>query len=280
MEIRNFINRNNSLSYDQLKEKLYKEYKLKTNIDESNNYYMISTTNKCDFKNLLVRQSTGIILDKNTNYILHYFGEKTYDIINKYNNNIIDLKNINFKNCYISKYIDGYIIKVFYYEGKWKFATSKHTNIKYFKIEDKILYDMVEKIILKIFDTIYDFLNSLDNNYCYTFMLSNDNFNIINKINLKTLKEEFNTNKYIPLCKYKYKEIEKFIIIEKNDKNKEQVINKIHISINDIKNSSYKDILCKYNDNCSDKSCILIHIIEIEKEKKKIVKTILIVYII
>jgi hypothetical protein len=266
MEIRNFMNKNNLLSYDQLKEKLYKKYKLKTNIDKSDNYYMISTTNECDFSDLLVRQSTGIVIDKKTNNILHYFGEKTYDIVNKYNNNIINLKNINFKNCYISNYIDGYIIKIFNYEGKWKFATSKHTNIKYFKTEDKILYNIVEKSILKLFDNINDFLHTLDNDYCYTFMLNNNNFSIINKIKLKTLNEEFNCNNYISLHKYKYnKKNEKFIIVEKNDK--KEIVNKIHISINDIKDELYKNILCKYNNKCFDITCKLIHIIEPDKEE-------------
>lgn len=44
--------------------------------------------------------------------------------------------------------------------------------------------------------------------------------------------------------------------MEKN--NKDQIIKKIHISINDIKNLLYKYI-CRYNDKCFDETCSLKH---------------------
>lgn len=177
MEIRNFINKDKYISYKQLKDELEK-YKLKINIDKNNNYYMISETNESDFTNKFIRQCTGIILDKDTNNILHYFGEKAYDIHNNYNNNKINLEDINFNECYVSPYIEGYIVKVFNYKGKWKFATSKHTNIKYFKIENKTLYNIFKNCILETFNKTHDFLNLLNDNYCYTFVLNNNNYYI------------------------------------------------------------------------------------------------------
>lgn len=79
---------------------------------------------------------------------------------------------------------------------------------------------------------------------------------MINKVNMDTLKEEFNFSEYIPLHKHKYNnKNQKYIFVERN--NEDQIINKIHISINDIKN-----LLCKYNDKCFDKSCSLIHIVK------------------
>lgn len=243
MEVRKFMNNNKNLSFLDLKEKIYKEYNIKINEDIKNNYYMLTSTNESDYNNNFIRQCTGIILEKNTNNILHYFGEKSYDIINEYNNNIIDLEHINFNNSYISEYTNGYIIKVFNYNKQWNFATSKHTNIKYFKINENntILYDIFKKCILKLFDTMNDFLMSLDINYCYTFIVEDNKFNIINKFNLKDLKEEFNFNNYIPLYKYilnyKYDENKKYILIEKR---KDFIYKKIHITMNDIKKQFYK----------------------------------------
>lgn len=196
------------------------------------------------------------------------------------------MKTINFKNCYITKYIDGYIVKIFYYDNEWKFATSKHTNIKYFKIGNETLYNIFKKNIFKTFNTINDFLNLLDNNYCYSFILNADNISMINKINSKTLKEEFNFNKYFPLYKYNNKnnENEKFIIIEKKDLYGKQIINKIHLNIKDLEELLFKNI-CKYNNKCFDKSCNLIHAINpnidknyekyivSEKNKNKLFKT-------
>lgn len=268
MEVRNFMNKNNNLCYEELENILYENYKLKINMDKNNKYYMICTTNDSDFKKSFVRQCTGIILEKDTNNILHYFGEKAYDIDNTYNNNVINLQDINLKSYYITQYTDGYIIKTFYYKGEWKFATSKHTDIKYFNIKNKNtnLYNLFKNCILKTFSTIKDFLNLLDEKYCYTFMLNN-NINIINKIDLKMLKEQFNFNNYTPLYKNhisKDEEYKKFIIIEKgiND----EIVKKIHISINSIKGLLYKNI-CKYNNKCFNKSCNLIHTIKPDIEK-------------
>ena len=268
MEVKKFMDKNKNLCYEELEKVLYKNHKLKTNMDQNKKYYMICTTNDSDFKDLFVRQCTGIILEKDTNKILHYFGEKAYDIDNVYNNNIINLQDIDLKSCYITQYTDGYIIKTFYYKGEWKFATSKHTDIKYFKIKNKDtnLYNIFKNYILKTFKTIRDFLNLLDENYCYTFILNN-NMSMINKFDIKILKEQFNLNNYKILYKYTINNNDKdknFIIIEKGTNDK--IIKKIHISINSIKRLLYKNI-CKYNNKCFNKSCNLIHTIKPDIEK-------------
>jgi hypothetical protein len=269
MEVKNFMNRNKNLSYENLENILYEKYKLKINIDKNNKYYMICTTNNSNFKNIFVRQSTGIILEKYTNKILHYFGEKAYDIDNNYNNNIINLQDINIKSCYITQYTDGYIIKTFYHKGEWKFATSKHTDIKYFEIKDRNtnLYNIFKDYVLKTFSTMQDFLNLLDEKYCYTFILNNNNINMINKFDLNILKEQFNFNNYNPLNKYFINENEKnekFIIIEKGNNN--EIVKKIHISINSIKRLLYKNI-CRYNGKCFNNLCDLIHTIKPDIKK-------------
>lgn len=137
MEVLKFINKNKKLRYEEIKTILENEYNLEIKLDKSNNYFMISCTNNSDFKNGFVRQCTGIIIENKTYRILHYFGEKAYNFVNNYNNNIISIEAIYTKKCLIAPYIDGHIIKVFNYNNEWKFSTSKHTNIKTFMIKDK-----------------------------------------------------------------------------------------------------------------------------------------------
>lgn len=233
MEFVKFMNENKELPHENIKEKLEKKYKLRVILDYSNKFYMVKSTNFSDFKNPLVRQCTGIIVNKEDNKILHYFGEKTYDTLNNFNNNIIEKNKINVKNCFISAYINGYIIKVFYYNNEWIFASTKHTNIKYFKINNVSLYSMFKSCILESFNDIQDFLNLLNNNYCYTFMFNENKNNIyfINKVFLDDLVEDFNLNNFKSLNSYinisNLHDENKFIIIEKENG---KIIKKICLS--------------------------------------------------
>lgn len=272
MEFLNFINKNKNLSYEDIKDLLEKDYNLKIRLDKYDNYYMVSTTNESNFKDNLVRQCTGIILEKKTNKIIHYFGEKAYDIVNNYYNNIIELEKIDINKCLIAPYRDGYIIKIFNYKQKWNFATSRHTNIKYFIINNKTnttLYDIFKETILKTFNSINDFLNTLDENYCYSFILS-DNIYMINKVFLDTLEEYFNFNNFKPfrLSNINYN-IEKYILIEKDINGK--INNKIHVSKNDIKDIIHKNKYCIFNKECFNKNCKYKHFIKpnIEENYKK-----------
>lgn len=283
MEVLNFINKNNKRSYDEIKTILEEKYKLEVRMDKSNNYFMISLSNNSDFKIPFVRQCTGIVIEKDTYKILHYFGEKTYNIIddNNDNNILINLEDINIKNCIITPYINGYIIKIFIHKGLWKFATSKHTNIKNFKTQDGLLYNMFKKCILNNFFSLTDFLNTLDKKYCYSFILNKDKISIINKIYLDTLKEYHNLTNYKELIDINYN-FDKYLIIEKDENFK--ILRKIIVSKEYIK----KHIICKiciYNNKCYNKSYQYIHLskpdietnyrnyIIFQKSKNKLFKT-------
>lgn len=264
MEALNFINKNKKLKYEDIKLILENRHNLEIRLDRSNDYYMISTTNKSNFNDNLVRQCTGIMIEKDTNKILHYFGDKTYDIKNIYNNNTIKIENIKISNCLVSPYMNGNVIKVFNCKGKWRFATSKHTNIKVFYLNNKniTLYKMFEESILKIFDSINDFTNTLDILYCYSFILEKNNISMINKVCLNKLEVYYNFNMFKPLLDIKYN-FKKYLIIEKID---EKVIKKIHASINDIKYIIHKNNLCIHNNKCFNKSCKLNHLIKYKVE--------------
>ncbi len=236
MDVKKFIE--NKYSFNELKKILEGKYKLKIIIDKSNEYFMISETIESDFKNNFVRQCTGIIINKASNKILHYFGEKAYESIDNQNNNFLNLEKNKIDNYYIMPYVDGYIIKIFYYKKKWNYSTSKHTNIKYFNIKEKntTLFKIFEDSILNTYNTMDDFLFSLENDWCYSFILIKENgkIELLNKTNLKTLDTEINTNNYIKLKTYKINiNYDKYILIEKDKTG--NVNNKIHSNLDTIK---------------------------------------------
>lgn len=236
MDVKRFME--NKYNFNQLKKMLENKYKLKIAIDKSNEYYMISETPECDFSDKLVRQCTGMIIEINTNKILHYFGEKAYETFNNKNKNFLILEKTKINDYYIIPYVDGHIIKIFYHKNKWCFSTSVHTNIKYFKIKENnnTLYNIFKDCVLNTFVTMDDFLYNLENNYCYSFILNKENQKIemLNKTNLEKLVIEININNYIPLKKYDFDiNYNKYILIEKDKFGK--IIKKIHSDIYTIK---------------------------------------------
>lgn len=236
MDVSKFMEK--KYNFNDLKKILENKYKLKIIIDKSNEYYMISETNESNLKDKFVRQCTGIIIEMNTNKILHYFGEKAYDSIKNQNNNFLNLEKSKIDYYYITPYIDGYIIKIFYYKNKWVFSSSMHTNIKYFKIKkyNNTLYNIFKESVLKNFETMDDFLYSLEYNYCYSLILNKEDrkIEVLNKTNLKTLDIEININNYINLKKYDLNiNYNKYILVEKDKTGK--ITNKIHSDIDSIK---------------------------------------------
>lgn len=277
MEVLKFFKENEKSSYEYIKNILKQKYKLELRLDKNNDYFMISTTDDCDFNDIFIRQCSGIIIEKDTYNVLHYFGEITWGIDNDHkNNNNIKIEKINIQKCLISRYIDGYVIKIFNYRGKWNFATSKHTNIRKYKVNDKniTLYELFKNSILNSFETIDDFLNSLDDIYCYSFILSNNKIYFINKVDINKLKEYYNLNNFKYLLNINSiinKKTEKYLIIEKED---DIIYRKTRISIEDIKNLFNKNKICLYNDKCFNKYCNLKHLIkpDIEENYKEYIK--------
>lgn len=238
--------RNIKLSYNDLEILFMKKYKL--NVKKffyEPNIYCLEFIPKSNFNNILVRQCTGIILEKNTNKILHYFGEKTYKRIKSINidedgYDIISPEKINFNNVYVRIYTEGPIIKLFNHENKWKYIITPY------KIKINFW-----KIVERTFETKYDFMQSLDCEYCYSFTINNEEIIFINKTNLITLKVILNDEteeikfKNLKLDKYMNSNL-KFLLIEKN-KN-DEIITKIKINYDDIK--KLKNKICKYENDC------------------------------
>lgn len=267
-ELREYFKKT-KLDHDKLELLFKKEYKINVrNFFHEPNIYCLEFTPRSNFKNMIVRQCTGIIIEKHTNKILHYFGEKTYKKIKNININddgydVIIPEKINFDNVYIRTYIESPIIKLFYHENKWKYITTPY------KIKINFW-----KIIEKNFNHRYDFIQNLDCNYCYSFSINNEKIIFINKTELNSLNVILNYRseeikfKYLNLNKYENNDL-KFLLLEKN-KNRE-IITKIKVNFDDIK--VLKDKICKYGNDCFNRKCNYIHYftrnIDIVNEKYK-----------
>lgn len=225
MDVAMFLKNNCDKNYGELKTIFEKKYNIKVNMDKNKNYYMLLITNKSNIRKKIVRQCSGTIIDTKTNNILYYFGEKSYQ------NNFITESYL-LDSFLVGPYINGIIIKIFKHNNKWKMATSNHTNIKNFKINNIILYDIFKKTIIDLFDSTQLFFKHLDSDHCYTYLLYNinykNNIKLINKVNLKTLEIDFNIKDYIPLINLSIEnnnDIKKYILLKIDGKE----IKRIHI---------------------------------------------------
>lgn len=155
---------------------------LKIKIKEEEFLYMLYFLDDADFSDPIVRQANGIILEKNTNKIIHYSFEKTYEGISWESKDPYSLKQI--KNFTIEPFFEGSIIKIFYYDYEWCIATSRHINATKNKwSSNKTFKDLFAEGIQKSYNTDYDsFLENLEKNYSHTFLLQHPENQLISKI--------------------------------------------------------------------------------------------------
>lgn len=175
-------------------------------IKETNNSYMLLFTEKSDLTLQEVRESTGIIFEKNTNKLLHFSFPKCYEGLNDKkiaikNNDVYNETDL--KNYKINLYFSGSMIKLYFYEGVWKIASSKNLDAsKSFWGSKKSFKDLfIDAIEISENLEYFDFIEKLDPNCCYTYIIQHpENCSLIkvktplafilNKVNVDTLKEE------------------------------------------------------------------------------------------
>lgn len=190
--LKTFLQSLGDKSFDALKDNC--EFTLK----ENGNLYMLSFNNKNDLNDDLVREANGIILEKDTNKLVHYSFSKIFDgLTEDYNRqNPLDTKDTYSKtleNYRVELLIEGSLIKVFNYENEWKIATSRSIDAVY-------SYWGSDKSFKQLFLETIDFsLDTLDKDYCYSFILQHPEVTIgyditvadvipLNKVNLQTLE--------------------------------------------------------------------------------------------
>lgn len=179
-------------------------------VKSTNKLYMVLFGDNCDFSDPIVRQASGMILEKGTNKLVHYSFEKCYE---GFDNDWVKISQDPYPKSRVPDdysvelYFEGSIIKLFYYDGMWNTATSKnieaHTNTWTSTKTFDLLF--AEGVYGTHKTTYRQFLDSLDKNYCYTYILQHPE-NIlgypvadaciyyVNKVNRETLEEERPTN--------------------------------------------------------------------------------------
>jgi hypothetical protein len=175
----------------------------KLSFKHSDNLYMIFFKDDADFKDPIVRQANGVILEKNTNKIIHYSFEKTYDGLSpepkKDSFNELELDK---KSLQIELFNDGSIIKLYYYCDKWNIGTSRFLDAeRSYWGSSKSFKVLFEETIKNTFNTdLSTFFETLDKSYAYTFIIQHPEINsvvnigepvayIISKVNTETLQE-------------------------------------------------------------------------------------------
>jgi hypothetical protein len=180
-------------------------------IKENDNKYMLLFTEKSDLTLPEVRESTGIIFEKETNNLLHFSFEKCYESLTttrseqreKQSEEGTDTFNVDdLKNYTMNLYFVGSMIKL-YFDNGWQIASSKNLDAsKSFWGTKKSFLDLfIDAIEISENVEYYDFIEKLDPNYCYTYIIQHPENSslikvktpvafILNKVNLTTLKEE------------------------------------------------------------------------------------------
>lgn len=273
-------------SFVELKNELTNEpYFLE--IKENDDKYMLLFTEKSDLTLQEVRESTGIIFEKKTNKLLHFSFPKCYEGINDINeitllkSDLYELSNIvDYK---INLYFTGSMIKLYYTENNgWQIASSKNLDAsKSFWGSKKSFKELfIDAIEISENVKYFDFLEKLDPNFCYTYIIQHPDINslikvntplafILNKVNLETLKEEipdidhFSVEKAIHEVNKQSEGITKNYLIYNMDKDN-KVISRIKIL-----NQNYQKLKGLYG-NYPDIGLRYIEVINNELLKKKL----------
>lgn len=191
-------------SFDEVK-KAVKTLNLE--IKEAGNVYMVLFTDNCDFSSSIVRQASGMILEKETNKLLHFSFEKCYDGIDgdwaSLSNDPYNKKKLESHDYSVELFFEGSIIKLFYYENKWNIATSKQIEGHKNRWSSRKTYDILfAEAIEKTYNVkVEEFFETLDKNCCHTFLLQHPENVLahpvgvptvyyVNKVNLESLEEE------------------------------------------------------------------------------------------
>ena len=189
-EIKKFVK---NLSFTEIK---YKSQNVPYNLQvlEHDNLYMLSFTEHSNMALNIVRAMNGVIFEKNTNKLLHYSFPKAYEgVYSPYIENEKDCykKNIN-QSFEVEISTEGTHIKVFWYNEEWKVSTSR-------SIEAGLSFWNSEKSFKEMFYETCEYenidLNSLDKDYCYSFIMQHPEnkicrditvpyCNMLNKVNL------------------------------------------------------------------------------------------------
>lgn len=185
-----------------LKDKSFEELKNNCEFDikEDGNLYMLSYKESNDLSDEVVREVNGVILEKDTNNLVHYAFSKTYDgILAHKPKEEGDYYGGHIEEGYrLELFIEGSLIRVFYYDGQWRIGTSRNIDAVYsYWGSDKSFKELfVETCKGQVPPIDLDLLNK---ECCYSFILQHPEVVLgyditvpvvipLNVINLSTLE--------------------------------------------------------------------------------------------
>lgn len=173
MNLLNLLDAHNIYEYDSVKLLLENEpFNLIVKEDPHYpNLYMVHYDKRSNFNNAIVNECNGIILEKNTNRIVCYAFDKLLEF-----NNISLPEHFDWQSIKVERAIDGTLIKMYHYDGEWRYATS-HC------IDAKRAYWFTQDSFYDLFTDVQHMINynSLNENYCYSFVLCHPKNRIVVK---------------------------------------------------------------------------------------------------
>jgi len=174
-----YIKDKNFESFDKLKETL--ESDLSISVKDSGSVYMLSFTETSDLDNPMIRECSGLIVEKFTNKILHYSFQKCYDsfdtfgsIEKSYNEgDTFNVANLDGDEI-LNHYFDGSMVKIYYHNDKWNISTSRHIDGSKNFWSSKMSFGVLfEEAVINTYSLLEynEFLDTLDTEWCYTYIL-------------------------------------------------------------------------------------------------------------
>jgi len=178
MELTNFIQKNNITNFKSLKSILENDpYNLKIKEDNTlQTLCLIHNQDKSDFNNKIVNECNGIILDKNTLKIICYTFDKCCEETNLPNN-------LDTNQLFMEYSIEGSLIRLYNYDDKWMLSTKRCIDASKSKwLSNKNFIELFYECLGEI-----NLDESIDPKYCYSFIISHPENNIISKKVFPTL---------------------------------------------------------------------------------------------
>jgi len=176
MELLKLIKEQNVTEYINLKNILENvPFLLKIKEDKTySNLFLICGQDTSDYSLKIVNECNGIILDKNTLSIVCYTFDKCPE-----QNNLNPLLNCETGNLYYEPVYEGALIRAYFHENKWMVSTKKCIDpSKSNWISKRSFMDLFNDAVNIQNPNI---LEHLDKKYCYSFILSHPENNIITK---------------------------------------------------------------------------------------------------
>lgn len=132
-------------SFEQIKQEL-EQHPYNLIVKDKESLYMLSYNQfDSDFSLDIVRQSRGIILEKETNKIICYAFDKFF------NYGEVFASKVDFPNSRVLEKIDGSLIKIFYYNKNWRIATNNTIDAR-----DAMCSDGVNSYYSLVLDSLRD----------------------------------------------------------------------------------------------------------------------------